>query len=383
MKISIICPLYKGGKYINDIIDMAIRNYNIAKKTYEIYLEVIFVNDYIYDKIELHKYKVKDISVKLLENKKNEGIHFSRVRGLEESDGDYIVFLDQDDDISDNYILSQISNIGDFDAVVCNGINMGHKIYYSRKMMQNICEKQEYLKGKNLIISPGQVLIKKKSVPIMWKNVILKNNGADDYFLWILMLLNGKKLGCNYNVLYKHNTTGENTSNNFTMMKKSVNEMMENLYKEKIITHLQYTQMKNEYGSAYSNIDSVLRLYERSSRVQVILDTWLTNIEDNKSFMDFLKKNNVNSIIVYGYGVLGRHLIKELINMNVNIEAIIDKDVNKGVDEIDTINIGDNISSESVIVITPVMEQNEIKEKLKKFYKNRIIYINQLIENMN
>lgn len=383
MKISIICPLYKGKKYIENIVNIAVRNYDVARKQYKIYLEVIFVNDYIYEKIEVNKYNLKGIKVKLIENEKNKGIHFSRVRGLEKAEGEYIIFLDQDDDISDDYIISQLSNIGECDAIVCNGINMGHKIYYSKKNMKTVCEEREYLNGKNLIISPGQVLIRKDAIPTEWRNNLLKNNGADDYFLWMLMLLKKKKIEYNYDVLYKHNSTGENTSNNFKMMTESVNEMMAYLYSEKLVTQLQYNRMKDKYGAAFKSIDNVFRLYERSSRVQIILDTWLTNKESNKSFHDFLKKNNINSVVIYGYGVLGRHLYNELGNINVDVEAIIDKDRNKGVDEIETINIGDDIPLESAIVITPVIEANKIKEKLEKYYNNKIFYIIQLVENMN
>lgn len=383
MKISIICPLYKGKKYIENIVNIAMRNYDVARKQYKIYLEVIFVNDYIYEKIEVNKYNLKGIKVKLIENEKNKGIHFSRVRGLEKAEGEYIIFLDQDDDISDDYIISQLSNIGECDAIVCNGINMGHKIYYSKKNMKTVCEEREYLNGKNLIISPGQVLIRKDAIPTEWRNNLLKNNGADDYFLWMLMLLKKKKIEYNYDVLYKHNSTGENTSNNFKMMTESVNEMMAYLYSEKLVTQLQYNRMKDKYGEAFKSIDNVFQLYERSSRVQIILDTWLTNKESNKSFHDFLKKNNINSVVIYGYGVLGRHLYNELGNINVDVEAIIDKDRNKGVDEIETINIGDDIPLESAIVITPVIEANKIKEKLEKYYNNKIFYIIQLVENMN
>lgn len=43
------------------------------------------------------------------------------------------------------------------------------------------------------ITSPGHCLIRKTSIPQLWKENILKNNGSDDLLLWLLMLEENKK----------------------------------------------------------------------------------------------------------------------------------------------------------------------------------------------
>ena len=45
-----------------------------------------------------------------------------------------------------------------------------------------------YLKSHNIIKSPGQCLIKRQCIPVEWQRYIMKTNGADDLFLWILLL---------------------------------------------------------------------------------------------------------------------------------------------------------------------------------------------------
>lgn len=193
MKISVIVPLYYGKKYIEAILDMMQRNLKIAKSSYE--LEIILVNDAPDETIEL-----KDISdrapieVKLIFNDKNRGIHFSRVEGLKHATGKYVMFFDQDDEIADNYFESQLSHIGKGDVVVANGVAKYKdydKLLYRYSVMQwTVKHSWFYAQFDCRIISPGQCLIRIDSVPQVWKEKILINNGADDYFLWLVMLKN-------------------------------------------------------------------------------------------------------------------------------------------------------------------------------------------------
>ena len=81
----------------------------------------------------------------------------------------------------------------------------------------------------NLIRSPGQVLIRKSSIPADWSEQIMKNNGSDDAFLWILMLCSGAKAAINEELVYEHVYTGENTSSNNEAMLRSQMEVAEKL----------------------------------------------------------------------------------------------------------------------------------------------------------
>lgn len=379
--ISIICPLYRGEKYVNRIVEMVEKNYDFADRNKGLNIELILVNDYN-EKIQLPNNTNKNLMIKLIQNQKNEGIHYSRVRGLKESRGKYVLFLDQDDDIEPQYISKQLEGITNYDAVICNGVINGREIYSSEKMLISACHINNYMCGRNRIVSPGQVLIKKAAIPDEWIDTILKSNGADDYFLWLLMLLQNKNFNYNYEILYKHNVTGSNTSNDLLRMEASVKEVIDNLYNKKIITKEQYEQITKGPVFAYNDNAKLLRLYQRSSRIQTILDCWLTNKEMQLSCEKYLKKQGIKCVVVYGFGILGRHLINELQVGAIEIEAIIDKDLSKGKDGIRTINIGDSISANAVIIITPVLELHDVEQKLCEYYDNEIIYIDQLIENM-
>lgn len=120
----------------------------------------------------------------MYENRENLGIYKSRLRGLEKSKGLYILFLDQDDEISPFYLWRQYNFIGKADAVLCNGVYRTNRIIYKDlKQQKDAVSKDEFIGKGNIIISPGQVLLKKSSIPSRWLNLMLQENGSDDVLL--------------------------------------------------------------------------------------------------------------------------------------------------------------------------------------------------------
>ena len=229
-KISVIIPLYNGKKYLPDIMSMLLRNLEEGKGSFKI--ELILINDFPDEKISYDDIgHVSDLNVILLINQENRGIHYSRVRGLSHASGEYIHFFDQDDRISDHFFESQVQCLRKRDdVIVANGIAeyaSYSKLLYRYWLMQwTVKFTWFYLKFDCRIISPGQCLIKKSSIPDVWKNNILKQNGADDYFLWLIMLNQRKKIGINREILYTHKYTSANTSANKERMRGSVEEVL-------------------------------------------------------------------------------------------------------------------------------------------------------------
>lgn len=251
MKISVITPIYKGNEYIPRLCKMISENAKILKSRYHnSQVEYILVNDYpIEPLIDLEKCQIDAVSIVQLQNKKNMGIHQSRVNALEKASGDYILFLDQDDEIEKNTLLSQINtikanekselNTQDIDMVISNGYRKFEDRVvplYSKTAALKLAKKEKmYIYGTDMILSPGQCLIKKNSIPKEWKNNILQVNGCDDFFLWLLMFQKHCRFCLNKEKLYFHTESSNNYSASSDNMTKSFAAMCSLMEEQKLI----------------------------------------------------------------------------------------------------------------------------------------------------
>ena len=140
-------------------------------------VELILINDSPLQKIEYKQEWVKNISICILNNLRNLGIHKSRVVGLNYSKAEYVLMLDQDDIITKDYFLSQLKYIGNASIVVANGIcESGLKeraLYRKMRTQKFLINKKIFIGLHNPIISPGQCLIKREAIPKEWYNTCL------------------------------------------------------------------------------------------------------------------------------------------------------------------------------------------------------------------
>jgi len=102
MKVSVIVPVYNVSKYIERCVD------SMINQTYED-IECIFVDDCSSDNsVEIIAQKIAMyaglITFEIIHHKQNKGSSGARNTGIEASTGDYLFFLDSDDEISNNCI---------------------------------------------------------------------------------------------------------------------------------------------------------------------------------------------------------------------------------------------------------------------------------------
>ncbi len=234
---SIVITYYNGINFLNDLQENL---NNIAKNYYE-YIkektEVIIVNDNPLDSSLSNLKLDSNIDLIIINNKENVGIHQSRVNGINVAHGKYIIILDQDDKLVDSILIDYskiISSNSTYDLIVSNGwfedkSNLKHLLYTnSNDLNMAISPKNHYL-IRNFITSPGQCLIKKAAIPEEWKRNIIKNNGCDDTFLWLLMFNSNAKIFGNQQPEYIHKYSGSNTMLNKEKMYQSKLEMIQKL----------------------------------------------------------------------------------------------------------------------------------------------------------
>lgn len=238
--ISVITSVYHGNKYMPRLVQMMqenaaqLKNRGIDEK-----VEYLLINDSPWESIELPGGNVEDLTIRILDNPENLGIHASRIRGIREARGEYIAILDQDDEIKPDFLASQYLALGDADAVICDGLKefdgWSKRIYRDKLKMSLVNCKAVYLKAANQIVSPGQSLLRKSRIPEAWLEHPMKTNGADDLFLWLLYLGRGSKLALNPEQLYVHKQVGDNLSNSLEAMCRSDEEMCQILREKQLL----------------------------------------------------------------------------------------------------------------------------------------------------
>lgn len=166
IKLSIIIPVYNAEMYLIECIER-IRNQRFCD------YEVILINDGSSDnsKVICERYEKLDCRFKLI-NQKNQGVSKARNEGIKKAVGDYILFIDSDDYIENDFLNTIINNLEDT-QLLCYGYN---KLYKTKKvpiiLNENIDRKEnveyEILFGENI----GGFLWNK----IFKREIIINNN---------------------------------------------------------------------------------------------------------------------------------------------------------------------------------------------------------------
>ena len=112
-KYSVIIPVYNTEKYLEQCLESVI---NQTLKD----IEIICVNDGSTDNSLniLQEYQAKDNRIKII-NQENSGAGKARNTGIENSNCEYLYFLDSDDYIEPNALEKLLTSIGDADICLC------------------------------------------------------------------------------------------------------------------------------------------------------------------------------------------------------------------------------------------------------------------------
>lgn len=111
-----------------------------------------------------------------------------------------------------------------------------------------------------------------------------------------------------------------------------------------------------------------------------LLHYWLLKKEMGRSFADYLKYQNCNRIAIYGMGIIGKHLISELQNSDIEIVHAIDsQDTVYANAEIPILKVGQIDQSVDAIVVTVTYQYEEIKRNLRKYTQAKIISLEQIV----
>ena len=196
-------------------------------------------------------------------------------------------------------------------------------------------------------------MIRKTSIPGTWKKNILKENGSDDALLWLSMLDGEKIFAANPYCDYTHKEDRHNTSYNFKGMRKSAEEIWTVIKNRKLLAEDYFAQVGPILFGRIVKHKQYEELFERWPDVLVGL-------------AELCKEKK--KIAIYGYGIAGKKLSRDLGNMDIKPEFFIDQAADCFQDADDNVYKPENMPEKvDFIIVTPLFAESQIKKGLGKY----------------
>ncbi|SDL40024.1 glycosyltransferase family 2 protein [Kriegella aquimaris] len=288
-KVSVLVPAYNVDQYIRKFLDSLV---NQTLKN----IEIILVNDASPDSCHdiITEFLVDD-RIKYINKAKNEGLWMARQSAYDIATGEYIVNLDPDDYIDDNFLesLYVFGKENELDIVVGNvqsvdendkafGKTALHKIS-KRKVLQS---DQDY---KVLLGTPYASWFR------LFKREVMKNFNYNylqgELVSYTIQFCDGVKVGVNPEVFYYHRKHGASMSN-YDKSAKRISESAEFSWDgiHKKLKHLKALPIASE------NLRNTLYMYIFRVYYSLTMITWLEEnpTKDYKKKVGRLLKDELN-----------------------------------------------------------------------------------------
>lgn len=123
------------------------------------------------------------------------------------------------------------------------------------------------------------------------------------------------------------------------------------------------------------------KLVERYQCYWRVLHQWMLLKENGVSIGEYLYQKRIRKVAVYGMGMLGLHLVKELEGGPVKILCGIDRAAEALHQVFPIVMPGEPIGEVDAVIITPVYAFDEIYTTLREQYRGKILSLMELVAN--
>lgn len=391
-KVSIIIPVFNMEEYIKECLD-SILNQTLKE------IEIICIDDCSTDKSSEIIKNFKDFRIKYIKLDRNSGSAIARNRGIDEANGEFVIFMDPDDYYYNNNAIRVL-----YDSASKNNMNIvaGNMITLNTKD-----DKQDIFTGAINFNETKFYSFRNDYLScfgyqrFLFSTNFLKNNNLyfpnylrrqDPPFFLKVMLLNDFFLGIN-NFIYVYRLFHKNVNWDINKKIDFINAYKENFIiceKENLPYHFMREFSDFKYHVLQKNqfkITKDILSYVNETKKSISYNLFKNGINSIKEheqhsikyLLDRINLYLINNIIIYGFGNIGIKLYEQA-KHTYTVKQIIDKDLH-GI-YVDNLKISKNVNSnyfDCLIILTVFDEIIKIKliEKLikKGFKYEQIIYI--------
>jgi len=119
---------------------------------------------------------------------------------------------------------------------------------------------------------------------------------------------------------------------------------------------------------------------EKFKNYYYLANHWLDLKQNNISIAGYFEDNNINTIAIYGMGEMGKRLIKELKDSNIDVKYVVDKNENLVIDDDIKIVAKESIFQQvDALIVTATFAFNEIKKELEEKVSFPVISLEDVI----
>lgn len=216
--VSIIVPVYNAERFLEDTIK------TVENQSYENW-ELLLVNDCSKDNSKEIAKKYLSKKIKWIDMDKNSGAALTRNKGIEESSGEFLCFLDADDLWDEDKLKKQIEfmrnnkcefSFTGYEFADENGKSIGKKVF--------VPEKINYKQAlKNTTIWTSTVML--DMTKLTKEDVYMPNvrRGQDTATWWKILKKIDYAYGLNENLSYYRRTDESLSANKITALKRTWN----------------------------------------------------------------------------------------------------------------------------------------------------------------
>ena len=111
-----------------------------------------------------------------------------------------------------------------------------------------------------------------------------------------------------------------------------------------------------------------------------ILHLWLLLKERNIRVAEYLHSQGISEIAIYGLGMLGLHLVKELEKGPVTIAYGVDQNAKELQMDFPVYTLNDKLAETDAVIVTVTYDYGKIYKQLRKKYSGRIFSLRQVLE---
>lgn len=325
-KVTVFMPVYNSEKYLKKSID------SILLQSYKDF-EFLIINDGSTDKSVEIINSYNDPRIRLIDNKENKGLPYTRNLAIKESRGDFLMIMDSDD-ISYKFRLEKelefLEKNEKVDIVATNADFVNEESFIENKMRYKSEEEINIeLLIRCCIINPSVMLKKDK---ILKKNILYRTENfiAQDYAFWIDCVNEGLNINILPEALMAYRVGHENITKKSTLEKSIQRRSIINDIRSRALFnkgfYLDEEQMKY-YNKIFSDPIEKIEDFELNEIKESLLKIVKINEEekklDSKLFASVFRRLLVDRLYIHDN--ISVFLRIKLLMTSFGDEALVDK----------------------------------------------------------